>query len=121
MALAIRHGAAEATAWQNARDRFVRDLPDDEQALFLNASPENLFYSSSAAFKKYDANSKLQIVRKKIQPMVDSITAYGNAMDVFANMSSLVLGPLWGSLRVVLTVSPRWTDADVTWFRGTTR
>ena len=104
MALATRHGGAEATAWQSAAARFVDGLPDGEQALFESASPENLFYSSSAAFKKYNANSNLQAVRKKIQPMVDSIAAYGKAMDVFANMSPTVLGPLWGSLRVVLHV-----------------
>lgn len=104
MALATRHGRVEATAWQIARARFVDGLPDDEQTLFDNAAPENLFYSSSAAFKQYDANSRLQAVRNKVQPMVDSIAAYGKAMDVFANMSPMVLGPLWGSLRVVLHV-----------------
>jgi hypothetical protein len=104
MALATRHGGVEATAWESARARFVDSLPEDERQLFENASPENLFYSSSAAFKKYDADSNLQAARKKIKPMVDSIAAYGKAMDVFANMSPMVLGPLWGSLRVVLHV-----------------
>jgi hypothetical protein len=104
MALTTRHGLTEATAWQIARARFVNGLPDDERLLFDNASPENLFYSSSAAFKQYDTNSKFQAARKKIQPMLDSIAAYGTAIDVFANMSPMVLGPLWGSLRVVLHV-----------------
>jgi hypothetical protein len=98
MALAIRHGAVEATAWQSARAHFVDSLPDEEQALFRDASPENLFYSSSAALKNYDDKSKMQAAWKKVQPTVNIIAAYGDAMDVFANMSPMVLGPLWGTL-----------------------
>jgi len=36
---------------------------------------------------------------------VDTIEDFSKAMDVFANTAPLFLGPIWGSVRVVLQVS----------------
>jgi hypothetical protein len=96
--------ALPTAAWQTAKLRFMEGLSDDEQALFENATLENLFYGASVAFKKHEKGNKLRAVQLKLQPLIDGIEGYGKALDVFAQTSSLVLCPLWGSIRVVLHV-----------------
>jgi hypothetical protein len=91
-------------AWARARDRYLEDLTEDEKNIFINASLENLFYSASAAQKVHQAKSTTRHLATKLQPFVDAIEQYGRALDVYASMSSLILCPLWGSVRVLLHV-----------------
>jgi hypothetical protein len=93
------------TSWEIAQARFIEDLPEEEKVIFQEATLENLFKATSAAYKKYIEESKLQAFSKKIQPLLENIEAFGHAMDVFANASSLIISPLWGSIRVVLHAS----------------
>lgn len=80
-------------------DRYNEDLSDDEKQLFLNASLESTFYSASAAKKSHKCN-----VASQLQTFAAEIEQYGAALDVYANSWSLILCPLWGSVRVVLHV-----------------
>ena len=89
-------------AWTRARNRYIEDLTPDELELFNNASLENVFYSASAMQKVHHAHSTTRLLGTKLQPFVAAIEQYGMAFDVYANASSLVLSPLWGSLRVLL-------------------
>lgn len=36
---------------------------------------------------------------------MDAVEQYGLALDVFSNAAPTIMGPVWGSLRVVLLVS----------------
>ncbi|SLM35735.1 P-loop containing nucleoside triphosphate hydrolase [Lasallia pustulata] len=84
---------SSADAWTRARDRYIEDLSDGEKQLFLNASLETVFYSASAAKKLHQSN-----VGSQLQTFAAAIEQYGSALDVYANSSSLILCPLWGSL-----------------------
>jgi hypothetical protein len=93
--------------WQLAKDRYLEDLNDEEKALFngaSSASVEAFFYSASAAQKLHQSESKVRAMAAKLKPLTDAVEEYGRAIDVLANSSSLVLCPIWGSIRVVLQV-----------------
>jgi hypothetical protein len=93
--------------WQLAKDRYLEDLNDEEKALFNGASSASVkafFYSASAAQKLHQSENKVRAITAKLKPLTDAIKEYGRAIDVLANSSSLVLYPIWGSIRVVLQV-----------------
>lgn len=92
--------------WLLARDRYLEDLSDDEKALFENATIENIFYSASAAQKRHEADSKTRLAARKLKPFVAALEQYGKALDIYANASSTIMCPLWGSIRVLLQVCP---------------
>lgn len=91
--------------WEVAKSRFISGLTAENQAAFTSATLENLFHRSSAIFQGYQIDSTLWRAQIKLKPLLDAFEEYGKALDVYANMSSLIMGPLWGSLRVVLLVS----------------
>ena len=95
----------QTDAWTRARDCFVEDLSDDEQATFLStASLEEIFYSASAAQKLHQDKSKSRALISKLDPLVRAIQQYEKALDVYANASSMIMCPLWGSMRVLIKV-----------------
>lgn len=59
-------------------------------------------YDASAADKIHQAKSTTRGVLTKIQPFVEAVEQYGQALDVYSNVYPLVMGPPWGSVRVVL-------------------
>ena len=93
------------TPGTRARNRYLEDLTEDEKRLFFNASLEHLFYEASAAQKSHQADSTTRRLGTRLQPLVAAIEQYGEALDVWCNTASLILCPLWGSVRVVLHVS----------------
>lgn len=84
----------------------MEDLDEDEKKIFATASLENLFYAASAAQIKHETESKSRAISSKLAPFVSAIDQYGSALDVVSNTYSLVMAPLWGSIRVLLHVSP---------------
>ena len=92
-------------AWIRARDRYVQDLSEKEQQMYFNASPESLLDDASAADKSHGTKSTTRRVMEKLQPLVAAIEQYGEAIDVYSNTYSLALGPIWGSIKVLLHVS----------------
>ena len=91
-------------AWTRARDRYIEDLTHEEKQMYLQASPEMIFYDASAAEKRHAASSKTRGLMDKLQPLVAAIEQYGQALDVYSNAYPLALSPLWGSIRIVLLV-----------------
>lgn len=92
--------------WINARDRFLATLTDEEKLTFHFATLENLFYTSAAEPREYQKDSRAQALVAKLKPFTDAITNYGTALDVFSNTAPLILCPLWGSIRILLQVTP---------------
>ena len=74
------------------------------QRVFSQASPEAILYDASAAEKTHRATSTTREVVKKLQPFIEAVQQYGAALDVYSNIYPLVMGPIWGSVRVVLHV-----------------
>ena len=96
-------------AWSRARNRYIEDLTPEEKQLYMKATPETIFYDASAAEKSHEASSTSRGLMHKLQPFVATIEQYGQALDVYSNAYSLALSPLWGSIRVLLKVSPSST------------
>ena len=86
----------------------MEDLTEEEKRLFTSASPQNLLVGAQSAYKKYDSSSRLRAAEKTLAPLVAVISEYGSALDVFSNAYSLILSPLWGSIRVVLQVESQY-------------
>ncbi len=93
-------------AWTRAKNRYLEDLTHEEKQLYIQATPETIFYDASAAEKRHEASSTSRRVIHKLQPFVAAIEQYGQALDVYSNAYPLVLSPLWGSIRVLLLVCP---------------
>lgn len=72
-------------AWIIARDRYVRDLNEEEQQKYFNASPESLLGNASAAEKSHSTESTTRNVMEKLQPFVTAIEQYGEAVDVYSS------------------------------------
>ena len=94
-------------AWIRARDRYVEDLNEEEQQRYFKASPESLLDDASAAEKSHGTKSSTRRIMEQLQPFVAAIEQYGEALDVYSNTYSLALGPIWGSVKVLLHVSCR--------------
>ena len=82
----------------------MEDLTEEEKRLFTSAPPQNLLVGAQSAYEKYDSNSKLRAAEKTLAPLVAVISGYASAWDVLSNAYSLVLSPLWVSIRIVLQV-----------------
>jgi hypothetical protein len=91
--------------WEAAKARFLDGLTLEECKRFKDATPENLFYDTSAAQKRHTDNSRSWLLQERISSLVDAIEEYGKALDVYSNTYGLVMSPLWGSLRIILHVS----------------
>jgi hypothetical protein len=97
-------------AWEEARALYMEDLTPDEQKAFADASLENIFHDASNAEKSHERASISRGLITKLKPLVEGISQYGQALDVFSNTSSLILCPLWGSIKILLHVS---NDVDL--------
>ena len=100
--------APTVNAWTRARERYVEDLTDEEKRLFAKGSKATLeatLYDASAAEMSHRASSNgRKFTSRILLPLIDAIDQYSEALDVYANASSTVLCPLWGSVRVVMHV-----------------
>lgn len=92
-------------AWVRARDRYTADLNEDEKELYYKASLEEILYDVSAVEKLHGTRSSSRSFVQKLQPLVQAIEQYGEALDVYSNTYPLVLSSLWGSIRIALFVS----------------
>src|SRR5580704_3961033 len=88
--------------WSLARSRYIEDLNEEEKKLFANASLENLFYSAAVAQREHQETSKSRAIFARLEPFVTAIDQYAVALDIYSNACSLVMSPLWGSIRVLL-------------------
>ncbi|KAI8931644.1 hypothetical protein NX059_011294 [Plenodomus lindquistii] len=97
--------AVPVQPWETAKQRFLAGLSHEEAQEFRDATLENLFYNASAAQKRHAHGSRSWLVQERLSSLVDSIDDYGKALDVYSNTSGLILGPIWGSLRVILHIA----------------
>lgn len=90
--------------WINARVRFCEGLSDDERKIFESTSLQTLFYSSSTAQRHHQENSRVRELSRKLNPLVEALNDYGQALDVFSNTFALYICLIWGAVRVILTI-----------------
>ena len=84
--------------------------------MYFKASPESLLEDSRTAEKNYGAGSTTRRVMEKLQPFVTAIVQYGDAVDIYSSTYPLALGPIWGSVKVLLHVG---SQKPLTLLRGT--
>lgn len=72
--------------------------------MYFKASPESLLDDAITAEGSHGTNSTTRKVMEKLQPFVAAIVQYGEAIDVYSSTYSLALGPIWGSVKVLLHV-----------------
>jgi hypothetical protein len=98
--------------WLTAIARFRADLSDEERQLYSNATLENVFYSASASRIRHQEQSHMQTVARRLKSFTSVIEQYGLALDVYVNVSGMILAPIWGTLRVLFQVlnSLSWTS-----------
>ena len=91
-------------AWIRAQTQFVKDLSEEEQRSFFNASPRSLLDDAVTAEGSHAERSTTRSVMEKLQPFVAAVEQYGEAIDVYSSTYSLALGPIWGSMKILLHV-----------------
>ena len=96
--------AQMSEAWIRAQANFVKDLSEDEQRAFFKASPESLLDDAVAAERSHAESSTTRSIMEKLQPFVAAVEQYGTAIDVYSSTYPLALGPIWGSMKVLLNV-----------------
>ena len=91
-------------AWVRARDRYTEDLNEEEQQMYFRASPKSLLDDAITAEKSHGTESTTRKVTAKLQPFIAAIEQYSDAVNVYSSTYSLALGPIWGSIKVLLHV-----------------
>ena len=92
-------------AWITARNQYVEDLNEEEQQMYFRSSPETLLDDARTAERSHSMNSTTRRVIDKLQPFIAAIEQYGEAINIYSSTYSLALGPIWGSIKVLLHVS----------------
>ena len=87
----------------------MEGLSEEEKALYAAASPEAILYNSSAAQRIHSSSSNSIKIADKLRPLIGAIEQYGKALDIYTNTYSLVLSPLWGSIRIVLLLASEYS------------
>ena len=93
-----------SAAWVRAQDRYIEDLNEEEQRMFFRASPKSLLDDAIIAEKSHGTDSNTRKVMEKLQPFVAAIEQYSDAVNVYSSTYALALGPIWGSIKVLLNV-----------------
>ncbi|KKY13458.1 putative zinc finger protein [Diplodia seriata] len=98
--------------WERAKLRFLEGLTEEEQANFRSATLETIYYQADVAHRDHQQKSKLHACRQKLRPFLDTLEAYGKGLDVISNTAivSMVMAPLWGSIRVALQIAQDSTE-----------
>ncbi|KAF2228499.1 hypothetical protein EV356DRAFT_477061, partial [Viridothelium virens] len=91
--------------WLQARNLYMKDLNEEEQKVFETASLENLLDSTNVARKSHEEQSRMRNISRKLEPFVNAICQFGEALDVFSNTYAIAMAPLWGSVRVLLHIA----------------
>jgi len=92
-------------AWSLAKTKFMDGLSEAQKAVFNEATAENLLLSANKAEQDDMKGSKTRKFFEKLEPMIMAVEDYGKALDTYANIASLYLAPIWGSIRVVLAIA----------------
>lgn len=101
--------SAEVDPWQLAKDRYLDGLDTDERALFNEANIENLYYKTSNEARN-ERKRKTSSAIRKLQPLVAALKDYGEALDVYSNISPFPLAPVWGCIRVLLVLAEKYDN-----------
>ncbi|KAL8752999.1 MAG: hypothetical protein Q9184_005556, partial [Pyrenodesmia sp. 2 TL-2023] len=82
---------------------FFETLSPNEKELFkATTNAEQLLEEVKNADKVHKDKSVSRRIAQALKPFLAGIDQYGKALDVISKASSMVLCPIWGSIRIVL-------------------
>jgi predicted DNA-binding protein YlxM (UPF0122 family) len=90
--------------WQKAVHVYQQTLTEKERKLFSDSKAEDILHDVALQEAAQRERSRTRAFGDRIQPLLASIEQYGKALDILPNSSTLILSPLWGSLRILLRV-----------------
>ncbi|KAF2401895.1 hypothetical protein EJ06DRAFT_366716 [Trichodelitschia bisporula] len=100
--------AAPLPSYEVAKNLFLAELPPDQKEVFKATTLDNIFSQAKSTFqKRVDENHVLR-AQRKLKPLIDCLEGYGQAMDTLSQTSTLILCPIWGSIRVVLHAAQQY-------------
>ena len=97
----------QSEAWKRAIVDFTADLDGEEKKVYLDASLQAIWVDTQVIERRHKTDSRSRRYLEKLQVLVQAISQYGEALNVYAGIYPLATSSLWGSLRVVLHVRLR--------------
>lgn len=101
-----------STPWQDAVESFLLSLGPIERAAFrAPASPDDCMAVLLATQRR---KTKLTKILDLIRPAIDPLKRFESAIDVVVQVNAGIASPIWGPLKIVVTVSgnqPGWRIA----------
>jgi hypothetical protein len=97
----------DSSTWQNAVKHSQAFLSEEERNRFGKSDPEDIVQDFQSSQFARGQTSRIQIILRKIQPLVAAIERYGKPLDVIVNASPEILSPAWGTLRALLLVGAK--------------
>ncbi|KAI1465505.1 uncharacterized protein F4812DRAFT_126275 [Daldinia caldariorum] len=102
MALNVSAGGTSAT-WQDAVQSFLSSLGPNERAAFqVPASPDDCVGVLLATQRR---KSKLSRILELMQPAIEPLKRFESAIDVIVQVNAGIASPIWGPLRIVVTLA----------------
>ncbi|KAI0853403.1 hypothetical protein F5Y00DRAFT_270584 [Daldinia vernicosa] len=102
MALDFCAGKA-STTWQDAVQSFLSSLGPSERAAFqVPTSPDDCMAVLLATQRR---KSKLTRILELMKPAIEPLKRFESAVDVIVQVNAGIASPIWGPLRIVITLS----------------
>ena len=88
-----------------ALSRFRSELKDDDDPILDVASVEELINQAKALEPVVSRNAKLSTSLSRLEPILSHINDFAAVIAVCSGADTKATGLVWGSLRVILTVT----------------
>ncbi|KAI0882326.1 uncharacterized protein GGS22DRAFT_170690 [Annulohypoxylon maeteangense] len=92
-----------STTWQDAVNSFLSSLGPTERVAFQTpASPDDCIAILLATQRR---KTKLARILDLMRPVIDPLKRFEGAIDVIVQVNAGIASPIWGPLRIVITLS----------------
>ncbi|KAI1209282.1 uncharacterized protein F4807DRAFT_102421 [Annulohypoxylon truncatum] len=92
-----------STTWQDAVNSFLSSLaPTERDAFQAPASPDDCMAVLLATQRR---KTKLARILDLMRPAIDPLKRFEGAIDVIVQVNAGIASPIWGPLRIVITLS----------------
>ncbi|OTB19248.1 hypothetical protein K445DRAFT_314130 [Daldinia sp. EC12] len=102
MALNVSAAGNPSITWKDAVQSFLSDLGPNERAGFqVPASPDDCMAVLLATQRR---KSKLSRILELMRPAIEPLKRFESAVDVIVQVNAGIASPIWGPLRIVITL-----------------
>ena len=101
MTAATAHQAGD-DAWQLAVERHLAALPESQKAGFT--SPANPDACLNLIIQAHGRKKGFTRLMELMRPLIDPLKRFEGAIDVLIQTHGALLSPVWGPLRLAITV-----------------